>query len=114
MARKITAAEVPAALLEMWEKFRPLSMERLQAIEQAVAGLRAGQVAPELVERACGEAHKIAGGAGSFGFGELSKSARRLELLLESPPGAADAGKIVAEADHLRRLMDESFTAPAG
>jgi len=49
--------------------------------------------------------HKLAGGAGSFGFETLGEHARRLELLLSE-----DASFLPAQQDALRQALDEITT----
>ncbi|MGI8593431.1 MAG: diguanylate cyclase [Solirubrobacteraceae bacterium] len=72
------------ALLAVWEQHRPGVLERVDALERILAGLRDaryGETARKMAQR---EAHKLAGSVGTFGFLEASERAREVELVLSS------------------------------
>jgi len=85
-----------ADIAALWEKFRPVNMARLQVLEDAAAALLKGNLSSELRIQAEREAHKLAGSSGSFGYMEVSRIARQLELLLQ--------GKDVIEQPELLRM----------
>jgi HPt (histidine-containing phosphotransfer) domain-containing protein len=72
-----------ALLAELWKKNRPLMLERIGSLEALVAG----EMTPESRTEAIGLAHKFAGSLGMFGFGEGTRLAREIELLLEGGAG---------------------------
>ena len=83
------AADKTAALLaKLWVKIQPLVEERLAALDQAAAAAAAGTLADELRKEAAGDAHKLAGSLGMYGYDEGTRVARELEVLL----GEAGAG----------------------
>ncbi|MCU1310585.1 MAG: Two component response regulator receiver modulated diguanylate cyclase [Candidatus Angelobacter sp.] len=85
-----------ADIAALWEKFRPVNMARLQVLEDAAAALLKGNLSSELRIQAEREAHKLAGSSGSFGYMEVSRIARQLELLLQ--------GKATIEQPDLLRM----------
>ena len=86
-------AALAARMAGLWERFRGTMLERVVTLEEATVGLMEGTLSPELRAAAAGDAHKLAGSLGTFGFMEATERARALELLLdgEEPlePGAA-------------------------
>ena len=71
-------------LRSLWERNRPLMMERLATLDEAVASTQAGRLSPAEHEQAESIAHKLAGSLGMFGLHEGTNIARRLEALLTS------------------------------
>ena len=67
----------------LWDSFRPVNIARLTILEDATSALLKGELSGELRAQAAVEAHKLAGSAGSFGYMEVSRIARQLELLLQ-------------------------------
>ena len=70
-------------VLALWERKRPLMMARLTVLDRAAEAAASGHLAESLCEEALGEAHKLAGSLGTFGFPEGTEIARQLELGFE-------------------------------
>jgi HPt (histidine-containing phosphotransfer) domain-containing protein len=75
--------EAKAALAALWVQYRPTIMARVVAVEQAVMAAQGGALSDELREKAHGEAHKLAGSMGTFGFAEASELAHEAEDMLD-------------------------------
>ena len=76
--------EARTALNAVWEQHLPGVLDRVDAMERILAGLRDaryGETARKMAQR---EAHKLAGSVGTFGFLEASERAREIELVLAS------------------------------
>lgn len=89
-SREVSLA-VSDAMLELWERFRPTMLERVDAIEECAVAVLEANLDEELRRRAEREAHKLAGAVGTFGFANGSKLALEAERMLGGtvPPGAA-------------------------
>jgi diguanylate cyclase (GGDEF)-like protein len=86
------------AVATIWQRFRGATLERVKVLEDAVVSMLEGTLDAETRRRAEREAHKLAGGVGTFGFAEASRLARSAELLLE--------GTGVLESADALRLSD--------
>lgn len=73
---------VEAATSKVWSKFQGKMLAQIAILGEAAAALTAGNLTPELQQKAKQEAHKLAGSLGIFGFMEGSKLAKELEELL--------------------------------
>ena len=95
-------AETTQALIaRLWDQFRPLARDRVEAIAEFVdradadAPSRATATAQERARRA---AHDLAGSLGSYGRPRGSELARAIETaVLADPPDLAAARAAVAE-----------------
>lgn len=74
--------DLAAGLASIWEKYRPSVEEQVRTIEAAAVGLMEGTLSSEERREAERAAHKLAGAAGTFGFGRTSELAREAEHLL--------------------------------
>lgn len=83
----------------LWEKHRQTNAERLAILQGAVGPLRAGELSIAQKQEAAATAHKVAGAAGSFGFTEMSDTARELETLYSGP-----AALTAEQAEHAAAL----------
>lgn len=73
----------PASVIRaIWNSNRDEVLGRVVAIEEAVAAVIEKRLTPEGRETAERDAHKLAGAAGTFGFGRASEAARRIERIL--------------------------------
>ena len=100
-----------AAVAALWVEARPRALERVDAIEDAVAALMAGALDDASRDGARREAHKLAGSLGTFGVPEGSTIARGLELALEAGPQPADALALSEQVLALRRAVEASASA---
>ncbi len=72
------------AIAQLWVRYRPPILNRLSVVEAAAVELLKGPIDEELRRKAEGEAHKLAGSLGTFGFADASVDAREMEILLQS------------------------------
>jgi len=101
-------AQLEQKIRAIWNENRGLTDERVRTLEEAAQALREGHLSAELRTQAESQAHKIAGSAGSFGFDEISKVARELELMLMDQETRLSADVIVAKVQQLRDLVSRS------
>ena len=80
-----------AAMAAMWEEARPRIMGRLAVLQAAASAAADGGLDLSARREAEGEAHKLAGSLGMFGYPDGTDVARELETMLEGD-GALDAG----------------------
>jgi HPt (histidine-containing phosphotransfer) domain-containing protein len=99
-----TDDKTASLLAAIWLRSRPLVEERMALLERAAVGAAAGALTEELRKEAGGVAHKLAGSLGMYGYGEGTRIARQIEVLLvgDGTPDAARLGSLVAE---LRRAV---------
>jgi HPt (histidine-containing phosphotransfer) domain-containing protein len=104
MTEAETDDKTASLLAAIWRRNRPLVEERLALLERAAVGAAAGALTEELREEARGDAHKLAGSLGMYGYDEGTLIARQIELMLlgDGTPDAARLGSLVAE---LRRAV---------
>ncbi|MBD1876812.1 response regulator [Nodosilinea sp. FACHB-131] len=67
-------------------RFQASIQQRLAVVEAAVRSLQAGNLPPQQRTVAQDEAHRLAGGLGTFGYDEGSTYARQIEQLLSDRP----------------------------
>jgi HPt (histidine-containing phosphotransfer) domain-containing protein len=96
----VADSSLDAALQRIWERAQPRLLARVDAIDHAIAALDDS----ETVDTGRGEAHKIAGLAGTFGLAEATRLARSIEHQLEASE-RADPERLRREADELRGLL---------
>ena len=72
-----------AAMAAMWEEARPRIMGRVAVLQAAAAAASDGGLDLAARREAEGEAHKLAGSLGMFGFPTGTDVARDIETLLE-------------------------------
>lgn len=100
----------------LWDSFRPVNLARLTVLEDATSALLKGEISPELRAQAASEAHKLAGSSGSFGYMEVSRIARQLELLLQGDSALErpDLLRISRGVTTLRERLENSLHAAKG
>ena len=103
--------DVTAGVARIWEDRKASVVGRIAALDTAAAALGAGRLGEEERRRAEGEAHKLAGSTGMFGFPVASELAREIECLLADAPSPSESGRLAALAVLLRREL-ESPPAP--
>jgi diguanylate cyclase (GGDEF)-like protein len=85
-------AKAANALATVWERFREVTLKRVDVIEDAAVALLEGRLSPDHRRQAEREAAKVAGSAGTFGFPRSSQIARQIaEKLASDSPGELDA-----------------------
>jgi HPt (histidine-containing phosphotransfer) domain-containing protein len=91
--------ELAQKVLKLWERYKPLCMERLSVIEAAHAAASSVALDDEVRGKAESAAHKLAGALGSIGLPEGSKTASEIEALLQ--PGNALAPEQLSRLSEL-------------
>lgn len=82
----------------LWEKYRDQVLHRVDVVEDAVMAILESRLTDSLRQQAYGEAHKLAGSVGTFGFQHGSGWAREIEGVLEgSTPITPAQGPRLAE-----------------
>jgi HPt (histidine-containing phosphotransfer) domain-containing protein len=101
----------PTLLLvaQLWERFKEATFNRLGVLEQAVTALLAGTLSDELRRQAEGDAHKLTGSVGMFGFAAGSRLASTIEEMLEAgaPLGQAETLRLSELVVLLRRALEQ-------
>ena len=105
-----------ARLDAIWEQSRPAIGARVDAIENAAVALLEGTLDDAVREHARGEAHKLAGVAGTFGFSLSTDHAREAEGLLGGAEAlsSAEIMRLSTIAVALRRELIDVGRAPRG
>jgi HPt (histidine-containing phosphotransfer) domain-containing protein len=94
------------AIRAVWVKYRSLNRERLQILLDLRQALLTGVLEPQLRDRGVLEAHRLSGAAGSFGYEEISKLCRELELALPDPQSAAHIPQLI---ERIRDLLEPTL-----
>ncbi|WP_239307989.1 Hpt domain-containing protein, partial [Frankia sp. Cj3] len=105
-------ADVSRAVRAVWERAGPALLARIDVLDDAVAALLEGRLDEAARERAAREAHKLAGSAGTFGFGHASDLARDLERMLAAD-GPRDHAALLRGCGLLEGIRQE-ITTPGG
>ncbi len=102
-------------MTQAWERVRQKCLERIAAIERAVAPLEEittdAAHSGELRQQAIQEAHKLAGSMGMFGVSEGSEIARQIETLLQSPTADAHQPQFQQLTQTLRDSLEHATAA---
>src|SRR5262245_47753177 len=116
MAGRGLDAGLTATVQELWEQARPVALERLNVLDDAVAAVMLNALDDDLRERALRESHRLAGSLGTFGLRDATERAAALERAFADPPGIEQAPKLAEHAVALRRLVEagEAGGAPVG
>ncbi|MEY2475451.1 MAG: hypothetical protein QOG87_766 [Actinomycetota bacterium] len=86
-----------AATAAAWVEAQPRIMARLAVLQDAAAAVVEGELDDAARREAEGEAHKLAGSLGMFGFPAGSELAHELEVMLDGEaPIGADFAELVA------------------
>ncbi len=71
--------EASTAIAAVWQQYKAQIISRIEALEQAIRHLAAGQLTDEHQQKAQQAVHSLVGTLGTFGFAEGSRLARELE-----------------------------------
>lgn len=93
----------------IWRRAKPTLLERVAAVEIAVAELRRTPIRDSRIETGRSASHKLAGVLGTFGLDDGTELARELEGGL-SHPGAREADRLEGFAAELRELVEHPPT----
>jgi HPt (histidine-containing phosphotransfer) domain-containing protein len=107
---EVDPREIKKVLLRVWEKRKPLTLERVSTIEQACMALRDGTLTAAALSQASVEAHRLTGSLGTFGFGAATEICRGLEGLLKD--GATPAASRVQQMTFLLEQLRAELEKP--
>jgi HPt (histidine-containing phosphotransfer) domain-containing protein len=98
------AAATRAMLAALWERTLPATQAKLTVLQRAAEAAESGALMPELCRQAAGDAHKLAGSLGMFGYPNGTEIARDIEQHLDgcADPSAADAEWLRVKVNALR------------
>jgi DNA-binding response OmpR family regulator len=115
MTFEADSRDMSQALAEVWSEHRDDAFERLEVLEEAVAKVAGGALAPEEHDAARRAAHKLRGSLGMFGYARAGEIAGELEDIFEAGIQAAGgAPRLAALVLELRdRLEADPSSDPA-
>lgn len=90
----------------LWEQARPVALERVDVLDDAVAAVMVGALDEELRARAQRESHKLAGSLGTFGLRDATERAAALEEAFAHAPAIEQAPQLAEHAVELRRFVE--------
>jgi HPt (histidine-containing phosphotransfer) domain-containing protein len=96
--------DVQAAVARLWQRSRPIVLQRVGALQDTATALAAGRLDAEAVGAARSEAHKLVGSLGTFGVPRGSELARCVEHELEA--GGRDAARLADLTAQLRAVVE--------
>lgn len=101
-------AELAQAIAELWTQAKAPILARVGVLEHAAEQLVKGTLGQDERRQAAAEAHKLAGVVGSYGFWEVSRMARELEVRLRGEEAFVrqDAEGLLRLALALREALD--------
>lgn len=82
-----TQSRLRAALAGAWRRHGATVLARVEHLERALGQLRRGELTEHLRREAAGQAHRLAGTLGTFGFEGGAHAARQVETLLNPDQG---------------------------
>jgi HPt (histidine-containing phosphotransfer) domain-containing protein len=103
--------ELTQRILKLWERYKPLCLERLNVIEEARTAASSTALNDEVRGKAESAAHKLAGVLGSIGLPEGSKTASELESLLQ-PGNTLAPGQLSRLSELLASLRSQLIRGP--
>lgn len=103
---------VNAEITNLWERFKPLNLERLVAIEQVAIAISELTISASQQQQAIEAAHKLIGSLGTFGFTEGSRLARELQHVLEQPMRLLSFQSIDLLTTQLRACLETTARSP--
>jgi diguanylate cyclase (GGDEF)-like protein len=103
-------ARLATAMSALWDQYKGKMLARVSTIEQAAVAALGGSLDDVLRRRAARDAHNLAGGAGTLGFGDASRLARKAEHLLDArgPLGRGEVLRLSELVVELRSALDRS------
>ena len=84
MVQTLNHEAVRKMLDNIWLRNAPVMQQRLKLLDDAAAAALASALSEDLRLEAAGEAHKLAGSLGMFGYPRGTDIAREIEVLLET------------------------------
>jgi HPt (histidine-containing phosphotransfer) domain-containing protein len=103
--------ELTQRILKLWERYKPLCLERLSVIEEARTAASSTTLDDEVRGKAESAAHKLAGVLGSIGLPEGSKIASEIEALLR-PGDTLAPGQLLRLSELVANLRSQLTCGP--
>jgi diguanylate cyclase (GGDEF)-like protein len=104
--------ELQDAVAVLWSRFKQANLDRVDALADAARALRDGPLDEARSEFARRAAHKLAGAAGTFGYLDGSRLARRAEELLHASDCSAAALEAIVSDLQRELARDPQPSAP--
>ena len=98
--------DVQATIARLWQRSRPLVLQRVAALQETATALAIGRLDAEEIRTARAEAHKLVGSLGTFGVERGSELARRVEHELET--GGQDPARLADLTAQLHTVVEAS------
>jgi HPt (histidine-containing phosphotransfer) domain-containing protein len=95
-------------LRQIWIRNRPTTLERLSVVHSALEALAAGELDADRRQMAAGEAHKLRGILGTYGFADGSELAAEAEELLDGADAGGGAGEVSERLAAFTRSLPEA------
>lgn len=93
---------------ELWLRYRPVAIERLDVVGLALGQLAEGRLQPADRDEARSAAHKLLGILGTYGFADASVVAGEAEAMLDLDTDPGGASALVARlAEWSRRFRED-------
>ncbi len=92
---------------QVWLRHRSTTMERIEVVKRALEALAAGELDADRRSVAMGEAHKLRGILGTYGFAEGSVLAGEAEDILEGSADGRAAGKLAERIGGYARSLPD-------
>jgi HPt (histidine-containing phosphotransfer) domain-containing protein len=103
--------ELTQRILKLWERYKPLCLERLSVIEEARTAASSTTLDDEVRGKAESAAHKLAGVLGSIGLPEGSKIASDIEAILQ-PGDTLAPGQLLRLSELVANLRSQLTRGP--
>jgi HPt (histidine-containing phosphotransfer) domain-containing protein len=103
--------ELTQRILKLWERYKPLCLERLSVIEEARTAASSTALNDEARGKAESAAHKLAGVLGSIGLPEGSRIASEIEAILQ-PGDALAPGQLLRLSELVTNLRSQLTRGP--
>jgi HPt (histidine-containing phosphotransfer) domain-containing protein len=91
-------------LAAIWQRHRPVVLQRLDLLDRTAAAAMEGALSLELHDEAVNAAHKLAGSLGMYGYDEGTRVAHEIEVMLLDDSGP-DPMRLWELATELRRSV---------
>jgi HPt (histidine-containing phosphotransfer) domain-containing protein len=99
--------ETAAMIAEIWQRMRPIALERVDVLEAAADAVAGGTLGEAERSEAESCAHKLAGSLGLYGFDRGSSVARVIEgILKEGAPPEPGPPRLRSAVAELRAALE--------
>lgn len=101
---------VKAMIRQVTERFQVSLEQRIAVLQAADRSLQAGKLSIQQQNAARIQAHKLAGGLGTFGYVNASKIAEAIEQLLDN--SVAQSADLASQFSHLLEQLQQELATP--